>query len=402
MNTTGIQEPSDMERLVTRWRNNPWDLRTAVMSALQVSADLTSVLPSRGTTRLLPAIGQKVVYSAGPADTLLVTLVLADEPSYSGVIEVVAKHLREHSAGLLRVFNKARPKASVGRLTTCTLQVVLPPDEYMDTPAEIDGVPVTWFRWVPDDEHMLHVEKIQASDSDHFQAFLCAGILDLCRLVKLPDLKEFCPGARSSPCPAHSAGTPRVVAVAQLSLYLLLLARGLAPKHTVIYPHRDRLRDLLKRVHAKAIKTWDRGELKDVEDLHTSVRTLAKFARRNIEPFEFTRDGLDAFGVKSAQRSLQLLTEKMAAYFAREIAKKLAKDPDSVPPELLGASLVASATAPGVVERIGGGSSVKAVMKLGVRAGLAGAASRKPGAKTPAPLDDLRKFLKRAGQFLDG
>jgi hypothetical protein len=240
------------------------------------------------------------------------------------------------------------------------------------------------------------------TDGGQFQAFLCAGILDLCRLVKLPDLKEFCPGARSSPCPSHSAGTPRVVAVAQLSLYLLLLARGLAPKHTVIYPHRDRLRDLLKRVHAKAIKTWDRGELKDVEDLHTSVRTLAKFARRNIEPFEFTRDGLDAFGVKSAQRSLQLLTEKMAAYFAREIAKKLAKDPDSVPPELLGASLVASATAPGVIERIGGGSSVKAVMKLGVRAGLAGAASRKPGAKTPAPLDDLRKFLKRAGQFLDG
>lgn len=391
-----------MERLVTRWRNNPWDLRPAVMSALQVSADLASVLPSRGTTRLLPAIGQKVVYSGGTADTLLVTLILWEEPSYSGVIEVVAKHLREHSAALLRAFSKARPKASAGKLTTSRLQVVLPPDEYMDTPAEIDGVPVTWFRWVPDDEHMLHVEKIQASDSDHFQAFLCAGILDLCRLVKLPDLKEFCPGARSSPCPAHSAGIPRVVAVAQLSLYLLLLARGLAPKHTVIYPNRDRLRDLLKRVHAKAIKTWDRGELKDVEDLHTSVRTLAKFARRNIDPFEFTRDSLDAFGVKSAQRSLQLLTEKMAAYFAREIAKKLAKDPDSVPPELLGASLVASATAPGVVERIGGGSSVKAVMKLGVRAGLAGAASRKPGAKTPAPLDDLRKFLKRAGQFLGG
>jgi hypothetical protein len=244
-------------------------------------------------------------------------------------------------------------------------------------------------------------EEIQA-DSAHFQVFFCAGILDLCRLVKLPDLRELCPGARSNSCPGHSAGTPRVVAVAQVSLYLVLLTHGLAPKHTAIYPHRDRLRDLLKRIQAKARKTWDHGELKDVESLHASVRTLAKFARRNLEPFQFTVDGLDAFGVKSAQRTLQLLTEKMAAYFAREIAKKLAEDPNSVPPELLGASLVASATSPGVVERIGGGSSVTGLMKLGIRAGLAGAASRKPGAKTPAPLDDLRKFLKSVGRFLDG
>ena len=163
MNTTGSQEPSDMERLVTRWRNNPWDLRTAVMSALQFSADLTSVLPSHGKTRLLPVFEQKIVYSDGPAGVLLVTLILWEEPSYSGVIEVVAKHLREASAGLLRAINKARPKASAGKLTTSRLQVVLPPDEFLETPPEIEGVPVSWFRWVPDDEHMLHVEKIQAT-----------------------------------------------------------------------------------------------------------------------------------------------------------------------------------------------------------------------------------------------
>jgi hypothetical protein len=92
-----------------------------------------------------------------------VTLVLWDEPSYSGVIEVVARHVREASAGLLRAFNKARPKASAGKLTTCRLQVVLPPDEFLGTPGEIDGVPVSWFRWVPDDEHMLHVEEIPAA-----------------------------------------------------------------------------------------------------------------------------------------------------------------------------------------------------------------------------------------------
>ncbi len=238
------------------------------------------------------------------------------------------------------------------------------------------------------------------ADSAHFQAFLCAGILDLCRLVKLPDLKKLCPGARSSSCPAHSAGQPRVIAVTLLAQYLRLLTHGLAPKHTAIYPHRDRLRELLTRVHSKARTTWDRGELKDVEALHASVRALTKFARRNLEPFQVTVDGLDAFGVKSAQRSLQLLTEKMAAGNARTIAKQLAEDPDSVPLEVLGAALVASATTPGVAERLG--TTVNGVMQLGIRGGLAGAALRKPGAKTPSSLDDLRRFLKSAGRSLAG
>ena len=150
MNTTGIQEPGDMERLVTRWRNNPWDLRTAVMSALQVSADLTSVLPSRGTTRLLPAIGQKVVYSAGPADTLLVTLVLADEPSYIGIVSHVAIHTANELEKLLRAFNKAlaapsgKPSATARptKLRQARLQVVLPPDVFMERPPIVENVPL--------------------------------------------------------------------------------------------------------------------------------------------------------------------------------------------------------------------------------------------------------------------
>ena len=171
MNTTGIQEPSDMERLVTRWRNNPWDLRTAVMSALQVSAELTSVLPSRGTTRLLPAIGQKVVYSAGPADTLLVTLVLADEPSYMGIVSHVAIHTANELEKLLRAFNKAlaapsgKPSATARptKLRQARLQVVLPPDVFMERPPIVESVPVKWFRWVPLDEATVHVEESAAS-----------------------------------------------------------------------------------------------------------------------------------------------------------------------------------------------------------------------------------------------
>jgi hypothetical protein len=163
MATTGTYEHGDMERLVASWRKKDWELRPAVASWLNLAADLKPHLPTRGNTRLLPVFEQKIVYSEGPTGVLLVTLILWEEPSYQGVIEVVAKHVREASAGLLRAFNKARPKASPGKLSSSRLQVVMPPDEYMDTPAAIDGVLVSWFRWVPDDEHILHVEEIQAT-----------------------------------------------------------------------------------------------------------------------------------------------------------------------------------------------------------------------------------------------
>lgn len=160
-----------MERLVTRWRNKPWELRTAVMTALQIPADLTSVLPSRGSTRLLPAIGQKVVYSAGPDGTLLVTLVLADEPSYMGIVSHVAIHTGAELDKLLRAFNKAlkTPSGKTSatprptRLRQARLQVVLPPDVFMERPPIVEGVPVTWFRWLPLDEVTVHVEESAAS-----------------------------------------------------------------------------------------------------------------------------------------------------------------------------------------------------------------------------------------------
>ncbi len=159
-----------MESLVTRWRKKPWELRTAVITALQIPADLSSALPSRGSTRLLPAIGQKVVYSAGPNGTLLVTLVLADEPSYMGIISPVAIHTGAEMDKLLRAFNKAlktpsgKPSATSRptRLRQARLQVVLPPDVFMERPPTIDSVPVSWFRWVPLDEATVHIEESAA------------------------------------------------------------------------------------------------------------------------------------------------------------------------------------------------------------------------------------------------
>jgi hypothetical protein len=238
--------------------------------------------------------------------------------------------------------------------------------------------------------------KTSNEAADYFQAFLCAGIADLCRLVKLPDLTDFCP---ETPFPRRASTVallPASPAAAQLSLYLLLVTRGLQPKHKVLYPHSDRLRDLLRRVYRKAIKAWDDGNLKDADELQPGVRTLAKFARRNIPGFEHTAGGLEAFGVTSVERSLAILTEKLAMTFAR----KIAKNPAKAPAELIGASLVASAASPGVIESLGDDHTVRGLMRLGVRAGLSGAGSGKAGNKSAA-LDDLRKFLKRAYTVLD-
>jgi hypothetical protein len=239
--------------------------------------------------------------------------------------------------------------------------------------------------------------KTRTEATVRFEAFLCAGIADLCRFVNLPDLYEICPAIRPTRRTCRVAAIPTSPAVAQLSLYLLLVSRGLQPKHTNVYPHRDRLRNLLERVYRKAIKASDDGDLEDAEGLQPGVRTLAKFARRNIAGFDHAGAGLDAFGVRSVRKSLAILTEKLAMTFAREIAK----NPDKAAPvELLGASLVASATSPGVIQRIGNGHTVRGVMRFGVRAGLTGASRSTTGKKTSG-VDELRKFLKRADKVLD-
>jgi len=229
-----------------------------------------------------------------------------------------------------------------------------------------------------------------------FEAFLLAGIADLGRFVNLQDLDQLYPTRRPPRRACSLTAIPTSPAVAQLALYLLLVSRGLQPKHTNVYPHRDRLRNLLQRVYRKAIKASDDGKFEDAEGLQPGVRTLAKFARRNIAGFDHTGAGLNAFGVKSVRISLAILTEKLAMTFAREIAK----NPEKAPVELLGASLVASVTSPGVIQRIGNGHTVRGLMRFGVRAGLTGARFSTAGKKTSG-VDELRKFLKRADKVLD-
>jgi len=72
-----------------------------------------------------------------------------------------------------------------------------------------------------------------------------------------------------------------------------------------------------------------------------------------------------------------------------------------VAPEVLGASLVASATSPGIVASLGRGHTVRGLMKLGVNAGLQGSIPGGKPRKKSAGQEELRRFLKRAGKVLD-
>ncbi len=230
----------------------------------------------------------------------------------------------------------------------------------------------------------------------HLEAFLTAGIADLCRLVELRGVPGLCLETRPPTQVFTARSRPVSPVAAQLALYLLLVSRGLQPKHKALYPRCDRLRDLLRRVYRKALKSWDEGNLCDIQGLQPAVRTLARFARRTMPGFEYSAGGLEAFGVKSVRVSLAILTEKLAMNLARELAKA----PVKAPPELVGASLVASATSPGVIEKIGNGHTVTGLMRLGVWAGLTRTRSGGNGTQTSG-LEELRKFLKRVDKPLD-
>lgn len=233
--------------------------------------------------------------------------------------------------------------------------------------------------------------------ADRLEAFLFAGVADLCQLVKLPDLHQFCPGFQPYSQASRAAVNCAPPVVARLAIYLLLASRGLQPKHKALYPHRDRLRDLLQRVYRKALKAAPDSGPTNLHELQPGVRTLATFLHRNVAAFEDTQIGLKAFGVTSVQKSLAILTEKLAMTFAREIARNPAK----VPVELVGVSMMASANSPGVIEKLGEAHTVTGLMKLGACAGLASTRVSKVSARN-AGLNQLRKFLKRADKLLDG
>jgi hypothetical protein len=239
---------------------------------------------------------------------------------------------------------------------------------------------------------MPQASKTPAEAAAHFQAFLCAGIADLCRL-----------GGATADTGSRKVGRgiTRVLGpgpipeCADLALYLLLLTRGLQPVHARLFPQRERLTSLLQRIYRTAITAWDTARhsdaktsaqiLKDTAIVLPAVEALARFADKSLGGLsEYT---LRKFGVNDVHGALVRLSEKMAVTITQKAAKG-SRQADGV---LGGATLVA-ATA-GLYEGAGGHAR-GTLVRAGVRMGLA-----KPTDTAPAGHQNLRRCMKRLGKL---
>lgn len=232
--------------------------------------------------------------------------------------------------------------------------------------------------------------KIPDDAAAHFEAFLSAGIADLCRLVGVTGDTG---GRKAKRGVARVLGPGPIPECADLALYLMLLTRGLQPVHARVFPQRDRLTRYLQRVYRSALAAWDRARhsdaktgaliLKDTAVVLPAVEALARFADKRLGGLsEYT---LRHFGVKDVHEAMVRLSEKMAVAIA-QTATKAQTQADSV----WGGAVLVAATAglPGGA----GGHSRSTLVRAGVRTALA-----KPTGNDSAGHQDLRRCMKRLG-----
>lgn len=227
----------------------------------------------------------------------------------------------------------------------------------------------------------------------HFEAFLCAGIADLCRL-----------GGATADTGSRkvSRGITRVLGpgpipeCADLALYLLLVTRGLQPVHARVFPQRERLTRLLQRIYRSALTAWDTARhsdaktsaqiLKDTAIVLPAIEALTRFADKRLGGLsEYT---LQDFGVQDVHAAMVRLSEKMAV----AIAGKAAKAPKQATGVSSGAMLV---TATAGLPEGAGGHSRDTLVRAGVRNALA-----KTTGTTPADQQELRRYMKRLGKLM--
>jgi hypothetical protein len=224
-----------------------------------------------------------------------------------------------------------------------------------------------------------------AEDLTRLEAFIAVGLRQLVGLAKLHYRTDghAQPSRRST---ADHAGE-----IAQLAMYLMLVSHGLEPKHRVIYVHRERLRILLNAVYQSAFDLLDWGRAADTGALKHGMRELEDFAVHQIPNSNAAGESLREFGVTSVKKSLAILTERLAMYFAHGMAA----DIDSFPIELVSASVIASSTSPAVAKLIGEGDVRDGLQRIAMNVALAatqGVVVEEHGPTPPA----ISEFLKNA------
>jgi hypothetical protein len=235
-----------------------------------------------------------------------------------------------------------------------------------------------------------------------FQDFIRAGISELNRLVGNDPT-----GART-----HSK-LPSIPQVAQLSMFLMLIAKGIEPKHVDIYPHRNRLTEHLDKVYKKSRLRWEEAiatksqssrenQLHDTRDVQPHVAVLVRYAEKT---FGLNSRSLRSFGVTDVQAALGALIKKVADATERQLqpstrgrgAKAARKDDvpdpktyDGLPGPVLGGLLVASVAGDAGMQGKFTRDQVMA-MRVGVGIGTGKPDPAKPESKVAK---ELRRTLK--------
>lgn len=219
----------------------------------------------------------------------------------------------------------------------------------------------------------MGIEREAAGDdTGRFQEFFRAGIGDLGRLVV--------EGQQGS---TTGSPLPTVPQAAQLSMFLLLVAKGIEPKHDLLFPHAKRLTRDLQAVYKQSKSCWEAAlqakkksaradQLWDAEPIRPFVARLTRYADKH---FGLPTTTLWDFGVHDVQLALASLIRKLAAGTesalglnlhhgsSRPDIKKVVKPKASAPPAV-------RTDIPGAI--LGG----LLVAKIGADAGLQGSVTR--------------------------
>ena len=240
-------------------------------------------------------------------------------------------------------------------------------------------------------------------DVEQFQDFIRSGIGDLQRIA----------GDVSARWGTGSE-LPPVPQAAQLSLFLLLITKGVEPKHKDIFIHKDRLTEHLNKVYKKSKAGWEEAlaaksvrardsQLHDTSVIEPYIAALVRFAEKN---FGLTPVPLSTFGVSNVQVALGALIKKLATgvehdlgLFPQALSSKAvgkAGKPTSeargdIPGPVLGGLLVAS-----VAGDVGLQGSVTRDQAMAMRVGV-GVGTSKPESRKPEP-----KAAKKLRRTLEG
>jgi hypothetical protein len=255
---------------------------------------------------------------------------------------------------------------------------------------------------------MAHTKTPLDPDVEHFQDFIRSGIGDLQRIA----------GDVSARWGAGSE-LPPVPQAAQLSMFLLLITKGVEPKHKDIFIHKDRLTEHLDKVYKKSKAGWEEAlaaksqrtrdsQLHDTSVIEPYIAALVRFTEKN---FGLTPVPLSTFGVSNLQVALAALIRKLAAgvendlglvpqgHGSKAVGKAGKPTPEArggIPGPVLGGLLVAT-----VAGDVGLQGSVTRDQAMAMRVGVGvGTSKPEPGKPEPKAAKKLRRTLKGLAEHI--